>query len=73
MKKKNRNTQYHVTTYNGKEPTKEQTRICITKSLLYTSETQHCKSNIFTEKNVNKVSKIQSYKEKNPKECRKHI
>jgi len=23
MKKKNRNTQYHVTTYNGKEPTKE--------------------------------------------------
>ena len=72
MKKKKRNTQYHVITYNGKETTKEQIRICITKSLLYTSETQHCKS-IYRKKNVNKVSKIQSYKEKNPKECRKHI
>ena len=49
---KKRNPEYHVITYNGKEPTKEQIGICITKSLLYTTETQHCKSNIFTEKRL---------------------
>ena len=72
--RKKRNPQYHVITYNGKEPKKEQIRICITKSLRSTSETQHCKSNIFTEKKiVKKASKIQSYREKNRKKCRKYM